>query len=318
MALNATWYKGRWRWILSGALLAVALVSGVNDARPSPADGRLTAWVLDVGQGTSTMVRLPQGQVVLVDAGGGYGELDFGQRVIAPFLWSQGLKRVDLLVASHPHPDHVGGLPFLARWLDPQAIWTNGRGEERGAYGAMLAGARERGVAVRGPEAITREMELGGAKLRLIWPPDAPPRFKLSENDASLWLGIGTDQTWLWLPGDAGPRVERTVLPSLPEGGANVLVAPHHGGKGSCSAELLARLKPQAVVISAGCANRFGMPRADTMERIAAAGARTWLTATRGAVKLTGEGGTWRVEPYLSPARPCPLPEGVQPEEGLE
>jgi competence protein ComEC len=315
----------------------------VIEAAPPAPDGRLTVWVLDVGQGSSAVARLPGGQVMLIDGGGGLGDLDLGQRVIAPFLWSQGLTRVDVVAASHRHPDHVGGLPFIARWFGPRQVWTNGvalretssldtysqespapdasaqeassldESSAAGPLARLVATARERGISLLGPAELAGEREMSGARIKVIWPP-AGEAARLSENDRSLWIGLGLGETWVWLPGDAGPKVEKAVLSELGDGrgpsrpGEHFLLAPHHGGKGSTSAQLLERLRPQGVAISCGCVNSFGMPRTDTLERIEAAGARTWLTATQGCLKLTSDGRSWRVEPYLEPPRDCPLP----------
>lgn len=300
-----------WRWWLGGAVAGLALTLGVLEAQPPPPDGRLTVWVLDVGQGSAAVARLPQGQVLVVDAGGGRGELDTGQRVVAPFLWSQGFRRLDYLACSHPHPDHAGGLPFLARWLAPAQVWTNGEAPHRpnDAYARLLAQARLSQTPVLTPAQLSRVDELGGASLRVAWPPPGAELAGLKENDRSLWLGLGLGDTWLWLPGDAGPRIERAVAPRLPQGGQQVLVAAHHGGKDSCTPELLERLRPRAVVYSAGCGNSFGMPRADSRQRAQAVGAQVFTTTRQGCLKLVSDGQQWRVTPYLDPPRECALPQ---------
>lgn len=299
-----------WRWWLGGAMAGLALALGVIQAQPPPPDGKLTVWVLDVGQGSAAVLRLPQGQVLVADAGGGSRGLDVGQAVLAPFLWSQGLDHVDYLAVSHPHPDHVGGMPFLARWLGPAQVWTSGEGphQPHDALARLLELVRQRGIALLSPTELRELSELGGANLRVAWPPPGQDSMALSENDRSLWLGVGLGQTWLWLPGDAGPKVEKAVAQSLPRGGRQVLVAPHHGGKGSSTAELLERLRPLAVVYSAGCANTFGMPRADSRARAAAVGAAVYTTIGQGCVKLVSDGQDWRITPYLDPPRDCALP----------
>ncbi len=297
-----------WRWSLAGALGAASLALGAAQALPPAPDGRLTVWVLDVGQGSAAVARLPQGQVMLIDGGGGLGGLDTGQRVVAPFLWSQGLQRVGYVVASHRHPDHAGGLPFIARWFDPREIWINGAPMEEGPFARLLEVARLRGVPVLGPAQLKPESELGGARVRVLWPPAGEEAARLSENDRSLWLGLGLGRTWVWLPGDGGPRVEKAVLKDLPRQGEQFLLAPHHAGKNSAGNELLAVLKPRALAISCGCVNSFGMPRADTLARAEEAGAEIYQTARQGCLKLVSDGSKWRVEPYLSPPRECPLP----------
>jgi competence protein ComEC len=303
----------RARWWLGGAVAGLALALGVIEAQPPPPDGKLTVWVLDVGQGSAAVVRLPQGQVLVMDAGGGRGDLDTGQRVLAPFLWSQGLRRVDYLAVSHIHPDHAGGMPFLARWLAPGQVWTSGEPapDQHGPYARLLALAEARETPMPTLESLAGLSQLGGARMLLAWPPPGLDLEELSENDRSLWLGLGLGNTWIWLPGDAGPKVEKAVAPDLPRGGRQILVAPHHGGKDSCTQELLEHLTPLAVVYSAGCGNSFGMPRADSRARAASVGARAYTTIGQGCLKLVSDGQDWRVVPYLDPPRDCALPGGV-------
>ncbi|MFH1061052.1 MAG: DNA internalization-related competence protein ComEC/Rec2 [Pseudomonadota bacterium] len=297
-----------WRWAAGGALAALALAVGLMEARTPPPDGLLRVWVVDVGQGSAAVARLPDGQVLVVDAGGGHASLDTGQAVLAPLLWHLRLGRVDWLAASHPHPDHAGGLPFLARWFAPAEVWTNGEPGGKGPYAELLRLAAERGTRVKGPAELMARTELGGARLLLAWPTPSTDLARYSENDRSLWLGLGLGSTWLWLPGDNGAKIERAIAPGLPEGGDQVLVAAHHGGRGSCTEALLARLRPLAVVFSAGCANGFGMPRPEVRARAAAAGAAMYYTGSQGCIALVSDGKEWRISPYLDPPRDCPLP----------
>ena len=296
--------RRHWRWLALGpGLTAIALWAGQV---PPPPDGRLTAWVLDVGQGSAAVLRLPQGQVVVVDGGGwGTGSFDFGQKVIAPFLWSQGFERVQVVAASHAHPDHAGGLAFVVRWFAPREVWTNGSASQARAYQRLLEVARDEGVLLKGPESLPEEMTLGGATVRLLWPHESPAPGE-DENNNSLWLGFGLGQSWFWLPGDNGPKVERKVAAFLPKDGWQVLAAPHHGGVGSCSRDLMTSLKPQAVIFSCGCGNSFRMPRPGPLSRARAYAARILRTDRQGAIRLATGGGAWQISPYLSFPRNCP------------
>lgn len=296
--------RRHWRWLgLGPGLAAIALWAG---QAPPPPDGRLTAWVLDVGQGSAAVLRLPQGQVVVVDGGGwGTGSFDFGQKVIAPFLWSQGFERVQVVAASHAHPDHAGGLAFVVRWFAPKEVWTNGSASQARDYQRLLEVAKNEGVPLKGPESLPDEMTLGGAAIRVLWPHESPAPGE-DENNNSLWLGFGLGESWFWLPGDNGPKVERKVAAFLPKDGWQVLAAPHHGGVGSCSRDLMTSLKPQAVVFSCGCGNSFRMPRPGPLNRARAYAARVLRTDRQGAIRLATDGGAWRISPYLSSPRNCP------------
>ncbi len=304
-ALAALVLPRRWGWVPGGALLALGLMLwGLSG--PPPPDGRLRAWVLDVGHGSATVLRLPGGQVVVVDGGGWPGsEFDFGRAVVGPFLWSQGFDRVEVVACSHRDTDHAGGLPFVLRWFRPKALWTNGAAAQGGWFGRLLAQAREQGVPILGPAEIARVRELGGASVRLLWPRPGADLSSLSPNDRSLWLGLGRGGAWLWLPGDNGPKVERAVAPLLPTGGHQVLLGPHHGAASSLAPALLKRLRPEAVLFSSACWGRWPSPSRAALARAQAAGAGIWGTNWSGCLELASGGGPWQIEPYLTPPRAC-------------
>jgi competence protein ComEC len=287
-------------WI-AGLLGALSLILWLIPVPASPQHNeRLEAWVLDVGQGSAVLIKLPDGKMMMVDCGT-TGTLDPGQRIAAPFLWSLGINRLDILVISHPENDHFSGMPFLLRWFNPRELWINGRGQDNPKYAALLDMARQREVKIR--TLGQGKMEAGGAEIMIMWPPETYSSPKT--NDLSLWLGVGRQNNWLWLSGDNGPAVEKT-LENFPPG-KHLLLAPHHGGKDSCGNELLKRLQPQAVIFSAGCVNSHGMPRADSLARSAAAGAMIYTTANQGCLHLQARDDGWQITPFLSPPRHCPF-----------
>lgn len=308
-ALAALLLPRAWRWGLGGALGLAGLLLWLGAGGPPPPDGQLRAWVLDVGAGSATVLRLPRGQVVVVDGGGWPGsDFDFGRQVVAPFLWGQGFERLDILACSHRDQDHAGGLPFLLRWFAPRELWTNGAAPQGGSYGKLLALARERGVPVRGPGEIARVREIGGAELRLLWPRPGQDAATLPSNDRSLWLGLGLGTAWLWLPGDNGPRVERAVASGISPGGQQIILAPHHGAKTSLTPELLARLAPRGVLFSSACWGRWPSPHRAALERARSAGATVYGTNWQGCLSLATSGGPWQVEPFLASPRRCLQP----------
>lgn len=295
-----------WRWGLGAALGAAALALWVVGTLPTKPDGALRVWVLDVGQGSATVARLPDGRAMVIDGGGWPGsDFDFGRKVLAPFLWSRHIYKVSVVANSHPDQDHTQGLAFVARWFDPDEIWTNG-GPPAKVRARLMAVAKERGIRVRAPADLPPEQELGGAVVRVVWPPPggAPPG--AGNNDRSLWLGLGLDRAFAWLPGDAGPGIERRLADALKSSGPSIIAAPHHGGKGSLTPELLASLRPQVVAVSAGCYNRYRMPNQLSMQRARKIGARVLTTRRWGALELWTFGGPWRVKAHLRSPRACP------------
>ncbi len=115
----------RFRWIIPGFFLLLPVVSMAHPSMPgSSKPFRMT--FLDVGQGDSTVIQFPDGQVMVVDGGRAFGDFDLGRLVVAPYLWDQGIHHIDYLVASHPQLDHIGGLIFLMKRFAVGEVWTNG------------------------------------------------------------------------------------------------------------------------------------------------------------------------------------------------
>jgi competence protein ComEC len=249
----------------------------------------LTATFLDVGQGDACVVELPHGRVLVVDGGGSFDpRFDPGQQVIAPFLWRRGIRRIDLMVLSHPHPDHANGLATLVEQFPVGEVWTNGQENKQPGTVALLAAAARRQVPVSTPRAI----ELGGATLKPLWPYDEHDALAVDiargENDNSLVVAVGWRGRSLLFAGDLEADGEAALIaragPSL---AADVVKVPHHGSKTSSTAELVAATHPSVAVISVGERNRWGFPNAGVMARWRGAGTRVLRTDREGGVTVT-------------------------------
>ncbi|MGZ3405420.1 MAG: DNA internalization-related competence protein ComEC/Rec2 [Polyangia bacterium] len=249
----------------------------------------LTATFLDVGQGDACVVELPHGRVLIVDGGGSFDpRFDPGQQLIAPFLWRRGIRRIDLIVLSHPHPDHANGLATLVEQFPVGEVWTNGQETEQPGTVALIAAAARRQVAVT----TARSIELGGATLQPLWPYDenGAPGVDTArgENDNSLVVAVGWRGRSLLFAGDLEAEGETALLaragPSLR---ADVVKVPHHGSKTSSTAELVAATRPSVAVISVGERNRWGFPNAGVVARWRGAGARVMRTDRDGGVTVT-------------------------------
>ncbi|MCC6217786.1 MAG: DNA internalization-related competence protein ComEC/Rec2 [Polyangiaceae bacterium] len=276
-ALAAVGARGRWRWACLGALaLAWAgLELGARHAgRPM---GELRVTVLDVGQGDSALVDLPDGSLFLIDGGGFVGSpVDPGQSVILPVLRARRRDRVDVAVLTHPHPDHLNGLASALGRLEVGELWDSGQGEAEGAgptYRALLADLRRRGVPVRRPgELCGRPRSYGGANLRVLGPCPAfvPGR---DGNDNSVVLHVAYGARAVLLTGDAEVEQERELLAAHGDSlRADLLKIGHHGSRTSSSPALLDRVRPAVATLSCGIRNRFGHPHPTTLAALAARG----------------------------------------------
>jgi competence protein ComEC len=265
-------------------LLVLAGLIGVMAGRGPAADGRLHVTILDVGQGDSIVVRSPRGRALVVDAGPAFGTRDMGESVVAPYLWWMGLRRIDGVVVTHPHPDHGGGVPFLLRAFEVGEAWEGLAPRGDAAYAALDRALRESGVARR---AIRRgfRADWDGVGVEVIGPAGGPPPWK-TRNDDSLVIVLRYGGVSVLLAGD----VERAGEADLPAGEAFAVKVPHHGSRSSSTPGLLAAVRPAVAIVSAGHRNRFRHPHPEVVARYRQAGATLLRTDRDGSVTLSTDG----------------------------
>ena len=242
----------------------------------------LTATFLDVGQGDACLLELPHGHTVVVDGGGSFDPgFDPGEQVLAPQLWRRGVSRIDLIVLSHPHPDHANGLGYLAEHFPVGAVWTNAETSEQPGTRRLLRAAAERGVPVERPHAI----RLAGTRLQPLRG-EGEPDPALGENDNSIVLAVEHGGRRLLLTGDVERQAEAELV-AAGELAADAIKVPHHGSRTSSTQPFVDAVHPRIAVISVGAQNRWGFPNPQVLERWQAAGARIFRTDRDGAVAVT-------------------------------
>src|SRR5690606_21294711 len=258
-----------WRRRVAVAGIVVAVAAAAILRLPPPPDGKLHVVFLPVGQGDSTLLVLPDGSAVLVDAGGDLRGTDVAKRRVLPWLRRRGIDRLAALAVSHLHPDHAGGVPDVLRALEVDELWTSGR-PLTGPWGAPIATAiAERGIPHR-RLAAGDVLARAGVRIEVLGPPDVegskddPAR---GNNDASLVLRRGHAAVAVLLPGDVEEIGELALLESGADLRADLLKAPHHGSRTSSTAAFVEAVGSAHVVFCVGHRNRFGFPHEDVVER---------------------------------------------------
>jgi len=288
---------------LAFAGLAALFLSGgivaVYHPVPQLEGGKLEVTAIDVGQGDSLLVVSPQGQTMLIDAGGSIGpvrsEFDFGEDVVAPYLWSRGLHHLDVVALTHAHGDHIGGLLRIVEDFHPSELWV-GINPQTIPLQHLYKIANENHVAIH-QHVAGDEIDWSGTRIRVLSPPaDWQPKPQ-PKNDDSLALLIGYGDTRALLAGDLEKKMERFVATESPR--AELLKVAHHGSATSTTPELLAAVQPHFAVISAGYQNSFGHPRKVVLDRLQIYHVKTYRTDLQGAVTFLLDGK--HVEPRVQP-----------------
>jgi competence protein ComEC len=247
----------------------------------------LRVTFLSVGEGDSAVVRFDNGQVMLIDAGGAWpGGFDFGERVVARYLWSEKIMRVDYLVVSHPDLDHFGGMGYIARTFAPREFWKPSVAKAEPSYIALLAEVAAEKIPLRVIDSSMRPLEIGGASVECLGP--APGEVERKDNNLSMVLRIAEGTRSVLFTGDIEAAGERAIFAREPRAmiAATVLKAPHHGSRTSSSEAFVAAVRPEIVVISLGYRNIFNFPAPEIVNRYIRAGARVFRTDRSGAVSI--------------------------------
>lgn len=290
------------KWLAMAGVAGIALTAlwiSAWPAQPRVRRGQLEVTAIDVGQGDSILVVTPQGRSLLVDAGGLPGwvhsELDMGEDVVSPYLWSRGFSHLDYVALTHAHADHMGGMAAVLENFHPRELWLGVDPRTRELQ-PLLNEAGELNIPVK-LHGEGERFEFGGADFRVLAPSlsiqERDPHLKNSRrNEESLVMRIAYGDTSALLEGDAEKATEQEMIAENPQ--ADVLKVGHHGSNTSTTQDFLDAVHPRFAVISVGQRNVYGHPRPQVLERLEEAKAATYRTDMNGAVSffLDGRGVT--------------------------
>lgn len=253
---------------------------------------------LDVGQGSSTLLRLPGGRTILVDGGSKTSNsFHIGERVIGPFLRKKRLWRLDDVIITHPDSDHANGIDFILRHFKPERLWINGDGKELRAYKDILRIAAEQGTGIIEPEK-DRIMAAGPGTRLTFLRGAAVPWPELSVNDRSLVIRLDHGIKSFLLPGDISTTMERIMVRDGINLQSDLLLAPHHGSRDSSSSEFMAEVDPELIVVSAGNSSRKLYPDAKHLSKWRHDGRKVLTTLESGTITCLSDGKNIRIKTF--------------------
>ncbi|MBI3933346.1 MAG: ComEC/Rec2 family competence protein [Acidobacteria bacterium] len=302
--------RSRWTWAAALALAGLCVLLSLAPYPPQLAAGKLEIAVLDVGQGDSIFVSFPNGTTMLVDGGGAIPvpgspppRLDVGESVVSSYLWSRNIQKLDYVVLTHDHWDHMGGLRVVLENFRVGELWM---GQDPGDRNMdwLRAIALNRGTkTVRVAEGIQKVIDDVSLEV-LSPPPDWAPR-RVSNND-SIVLRLGYQGRHILLPGDVESRMERRLVETGEPLASEVLKIAHHGSRTSSTPELLQQVAPQFGILSVGAFQRFGHPNQEVLDALRAAGVRTYRTDLDGTITVSTDGHGIEITAYRDTLRPWP------------
>ncbi|MDO5112027.1 MAG: ComEC/Rec2 family competence protein [Clostridia bacterium] len=267
---------------------AATPVPAQTEAAVSP-QSTLKIHVLDVGQGNCAVLQSPNGKTMLIDT----GEKE-NAAAITRFLQEQGIEKLDMAVATHPHQDHMGGMAVLLRKFSPSVLLLPDAPNDIPEYDAMRKAA----------DAVNAQIVHPGVEQVIPWDADvtvtafAPftglAQLQLDLNEQSLVLHIRFGDTAILFTGDAGYAAEETLLKLLRKSAlrADVLLVGHHGSSDATTPRFLHAIAPSYAVISCGRGNAYGHPHQSVLNLLAQQQIKVYRTDTQGDVHIVMDGKT--------------------------
>jgi len=298
LCCRSRWSPQAYRFILSLSLLGL-LVDGTLWSLHRYLHHTLRTSFLDIGQGDAAVVELPDGQVMVID-GGGFASEDFdtGEAILAPFLRSQKIGRVDILVMSHPQLDHYGGLLYLAEHFSPRELWFNGEQSQGARFVKLMEVASRKGIILRTLCRESLPLLQARVSFQILHPPCT--NNGLDTNNASLVLRLSYGATSLLFTGDIEAEGESVLLSSGKTLPSEILKVPHHGSRTSSSLEFIEAIAPTVAIASLGTNNRFHFPAEEIVQRYQRHGSHWLRTDQAGTVTVISDGQSYSLSTVLS------------------
>lgn len=252
----------------------------------TPREERLVFTALNVGQGDALLFEFPDGRTMLVDAG-----TRKGGRSVVSALKSKGIRTIDILVATHPHEDHIGGMAEVLRSFSIGKAWDSGFVSASRTQQLFLEEIKSRGIRYGRPKAGFKQ-KVGEVEITVLGPVRMLSGTNSDANNNSLILHVAFGRVSFLLTGDVELEGRRSVGVFPP---ATILKASHHGSWTGTDATLLKQVNPELAILSYGRKNSYGHPHKQTLDLLKGASIR-YLGTPAGSVVVKTDGKSYSVE----------------------
>lgn len=254
-----------------------------NTPALSNGDGELIVHYLDVGQGDSEFVELPNGACMLIDASTSEYE-----EIIAEAILGLGYSKIDYVVATHPHADHIGGMAYVIDSFDIGAVYMPKVSSNSKTFENLLNTISDKGLQIDTAKAGENIYSSSEMQIEFL----APVHDKYNEtNDYSAVVKISYGKNSFIFTGDAEETAEQDMMTlDYAALDCDVLKVGHHGSNSSSSMDFLDAVTPRYAVISCGEGNSYGHPHDEPLKRLAKIGAEVYRTDTEGTITIVCNG----------------------------
>lgn len=258
-----------------------------EDSQNGSINEKVSVHFIDVGQGDCELVELPDNKYMLIDAGDNGAE-----DAVLSYLDKEGVKKIDYLVATHPHADHIGGMEEVIKKYDIGEIYMPKKESTSMTFEKMIDAIDKKNLSIHIAEAGKNIFDYSDVRADFL----APQKDYDDLNNVSAVVKLKCEDKSFLFMGDAESRAELDILSGGEDVSCNVLKVGHHGSTTSSSEQFLEKARPEYAVISCGKGNKYGHPHKETLDKLKQIHANVLRTDEMGTIIIKTDGHNLQVE----------------------